>query len=69
MSKVKLLYHFQCGAGVVTFCEECEDEDVLNIAKYAVSEITDDFDKSNEWALEHVAKVQQQVREFHNTVP
>jgi len=50
----------QCGAGVVTFCDDCEDEDVLDIAKFAVSEITDDFDESNEWALQHVAKVQQQ---------
>ena len=52
----------QCGAGVVTFCSQCnQDEDVLEIAKYAVTEITEDFDQSNEWALQHVAKVHQQV--------
>ena len=53
----------QCGASVVTFCAGCsQDEDVAEIAKFAVKEITEDFDQSNEWALQHVAKVQQTVR-------
>ena len=53
----------QCGASVVTFCPSCsQDEDVAEIAKFAVKEITEDFDQSNEWALQHVAKVQQTVR-------
>lgn len=52
----------QCGASVVTFCSGCsQDEDVVEIAKFAVEEITEDFDQSNEWALQHVAKVQQTV--------
>ena len=53
----------QCGASVVSFCAGCsQDEDVVEIAKFAVQEITEDFDQSNEWALQHVAKVQQTVR-------
>ena len=52
----------QCGASVVSFCAGCsQDEDVAEIAKFAVKEITEDFDQSNEWALQHVAKVQQTV--------
>ena len=48
---------------MVTFCPACsQDEDVAEIAKFAVQEITEDFDQSNEWALQHVAKVQQTVR-------
>ena len=35
---------------------------MAEIAKFAVKEITEDFDESNEWALQHVAKVQQTVR-------
>ena len=55
----------ECGAGVVTFCSGCnQDQDVLDIAKYAVTEVTEDFDESNVWALQHVAKVHQQVRDF-----
>ena len=48
---------------MVTYCADCsQDEEVAEIAKFAVKEITEDFDQSNEWALQHVAKVQQTVR-------
>jgi len=33
----------------------------MEIAKYAVKEITDDFEESNEWALQHVDKVTSKV--------
>ena len=47
---------------VVTRCDDCyEDaEDSLDIAKFAVEEITADFD-SNKWVLQHIARSQTKV--------
>ena len=47
---------------VVTRCDDCyEDaEDSLDIAKFAVKEITADFD-SNKWVLQHIARSQTKV--------
>ena len=45
----------------MTLCDNCP-EDTMEIAKYAVKEITDDFEESNEWALQHVDKVTSKVR-------
>ena len=47
---------------MVTRCDDCyEDaEDSLDIAKFAVKEITADFD-SNKWVLQHIARSQTKV--------
>ena len=45
---------------VVTLCDTCP-EDSMDIAKYAVNEITSDFEESNEWALQHVEKFKSKV--------
>ena len=45
---------------VVTLCDTCP-EDSLEIAKYAVKEITEDFEESNEWALQHIDKAKSKV--------
>lgn len=50
----------ECNADVVTLCDDCP-EDSIEIAKYAVKEITDDFEESNEWALQHIDKVKSKV--------
>jgi len=50
----------ECIADVITLCEDCPD-DSMEIAKYAVKEITDDFEESNEWALQHIDKVKTKV--------
>jgi hypothetical protein len=50
----------QCNADVVTLCDTCP-EDSMDIAKYAVNEITSDFEESNEWALQHVEKFKSKV--------
>merc|ERR1711936_1550874 len=50
----------ECNADVVTLCDECP-EDAMDIAKYAVKEITDEFEESNEWALQHIEKVKTKV--------
>ena len=44
-------------------CDDCP-EDSMEIAKYAVKEITDDFEESNEWALQHIDKVKSKVNFF-----
>jgi len=50
----------ECNADVVTLCDTCP-EDSLEIAKYAVKEITEDFEESNEWALQHIDKAKSKV--------
>jgi len=50
----------ECNTDVVTLCDECS-QDSLGIAKYAVKEITDSFEESNEWALQHVDKATSKV--------
>ena len=47
---------------MVTRCDDCWDnvEEDLEIAKFAVAEITKDFD-SNKWALQHIAQSQANV--------
>ena len=42
---------------VITRCDECWDnpDEDLEIAKFAVAEITQDFE-SNKWALQHIAQ-------------
>ena len=48
---------------MITRCDGCYDdlEDTLDIAKFAVKEITEAFEESNEWALQHIAKSRTQV--------
>ena len=40
----------------------------MEIAKYAVKEITDDFEESNEWALQHIDKVKSKVNFFLDNI-
>ena len=51
---------------MITRCDNCYDDldETLDIAKFAVEEITGDwrFKDSNEWALQHIAKTNTQVR-------
>ena len=47
---------------MITRCDECWDnpDEDLEIAKFAVAEITQDFE-SNKWALQHIAQSQANV--------
>ena len=46
---------------VATKCGDCPVEN-MDIAKYAVKEITDEFDDEQEWALQHIEDMEVKVQ-------
>ena len=46
---------------MVTACPECEDDEMAELGKFAVQEVTADWGESGAWALQHIRSVRTKV--------
>ena len=58
---VIIMHFYSLNFIVATKCDDCPVEN-MDIAKYAVKEITDEFDDEQEWALQHIEDMEVKVQ-------